>query len=101
MQPTTPEIVGTSEVIDTSDTCNKVESIQPIVAIIANINNVCVRSPDKYGCNDGFAISMVEKVMSENFCGVVKGARRVDVLIRSTVMAKFKQGPNLKEVHGG
>ena len=35
LQSTTPDIVGTSEVINTSDTCSKVESVQSIVAIIA------------------------------------------------------------------
>lgn len=64
--------------------------VEPLVAIIADIDKVHVRSPGKYGYNNGFALSVVDDVASEKPCGVVKSVGEVRVLIRSTIMAKFK-----------
>jgi len=92
LRPETPKVayMGTSKVIDTDDACSEVEPIEPMVAVTADIDKVHIRSPNKYGCDNGFALSVVEKVASENPCGAVNGACGVGILMMSSVMAKFK-----------
>ena len=60
-----------------------------------------IQSPNRYRCDNDFALSVVEKAVSKNPCRVVKDTRGVGVLIRSTAMAKFKRGLDLKDIHGG
>lgn len=59
-----------------------------------------VRSSIRYECNNDFTLSLVEKIVSVNPYGVLNGADRVGILMRSMVMAKFKQGFDLKDIYG-
>lgn len=54
-----------------------------------------------YGCHDGFGLFMVDMVMLEISCEVIKGAGGVGILMRSTIMAKFQRDLDLKDVCGG
>ena len=74
--------------------------IEPIVLVIADIDNELAQSLGRYRCNNSFALCVVEEVMSENLCGVVKGANGVGVLMRFTVMAKFNRSLDLEDVCG-
>ena len=101
LQPETPEVAGTNDVIDTDGACSEVEPIEPTVAVTADIHKVRIRSPSRYGCNDGFALSAIEEVISKNPCGTIKGACGVGILMKSTAMAKFKRGVDLEDIYGG
>ncbi|XP_030514449.2 receptor-like protein 7 [Rhodamnia argentea] len=68
-----------------------------MVAVIANIDKVHIRSPDGYGCNKGFALSVVKELVSKSPCGAIKGAYGVGIPMRSTVMVKFKRDLNLDD----
>lgn len=45
-----------------------------------------------------FALSIVDEVVSKNPFEALKSTNRVDVLIRFTIMEKFKQNLNLNDV---
>ena len=74
LQLETPKVAGTSEVINTDDACSEEEIIEPTVATTADIDKVRIRSLNKYRCNDGFVLSAIEEIVSENPYGAVKGA---------------------------
>lgn len=59
LQSETPKVASTNEVINTNGTCSEVENVEPTVVVTANINKVCVRSLNNYGCNNDFALSLV------------------------------------------
>ena len=100
LQLETPKVADTSKIIDMDGACSEVEPIEITVAVIANIDNMHIRSLDKYGCNDNFAFFAVKEIISKSSCRVVKGACRVGILMRSTAMAKFKRCLNLKDLCG-
>ena len=39
--------------------------------------------------------------MSDSSCGAIKGACAVGILMRSSIMAKFKRGLDLDDIYGG
>ena len=90
MQSETPEVAGANEIINTDGAYSEVETIEPIVAVTVDIDKVRIRSLNRYRCNNGFALSAIEEVVSENPYGRVKGACGVSVLMKSMAMAKFK-----------
>ena len=77
------------------------ELVEPIIAITADNDKVRIQSHGIYRCNNGFALSTIEEVVSKNPCRAVKGACGVGILMRSTAMVKFKRGLNLEDVCGG
>lgn len=76
---------------NTVGTHSKVEAIDSMVVVTTKFDKVRVQYLDMYWCINGFALSMIENVVSENHCGVVKDANGVGILMRSMVMAKFKR----------
>ena len=73
LQPETPKVTSIRVIIDTYDACSKVEPIKPTVAITHNIDKVHIRSPNRYECNNGFALSAIKEIVSKNPYGMVKG----------------------------
>lgn len=68
------------------------------IVVSVEFDKIRVQSLDRYGCNDDFALSMVDEVVSKNPFEALKSISRVDVLIRFTIMEKFKQDLNLNDV---
>lgn len=49
-------------VINTYGVYSEVELIEPTVVVTAKFNKVCIRSFDIYGCNNDFALFVVELI---------------------------------------
>lgn len=56
---------------------------------------------DKVHVNDGFPMFVVKGVVSKNSYRAIKDIDGVGVLMRITVMTKFRCGFNLKDIWGG
>lgn len=59
----TPKILSICVMIDTNYTSGKMKSLEPIVVVTTELNNVCIWSWDKTECNDDFVLFVVEHVV--------------------------------------
>lgn len=65
------------------------EPTKPI-AVAIEFDKLCIRFPYKYGCNDGFTLCVVEEVVWKDPYRAIKDTSKVNILMRSTIMAKIK-----------
>jgi len=100
LQLETLEVAGTNVAINTNGACNEVEFVKPTVVVTTDIDKIHIRSLDRYGCDNGFALSMIKEIVLRNICVAIKNACEVGVFMRSSIMAKFKRDLNLEDICG-
>lgn len=62
LQQKTHELIGTSTIIDTNNVCGEVQLVKLTIVVANKIDKVRVRSTNIYGCNNDFALFMVDEV---------------------------------------
>lgn len=94
LQLATLEVVCTSAIIDIDDACNEVKLVKPTFTVATEFDMVCIRFPERYGCNSAFTLFVINEVVSRNPDGVTNSASGVGSPLRSPIMEKFNQGNN-------